>query len=65
MPNSTADNTRKKNVKDNKLMLSYKKPTAKVIMYSVIQSNSAVNKRCKAFETLVTMLKSNKKNKKK
>lgn len=46
-------------------MLSYKKPTAKVTIYNVIQSNSAVNKRCKAFETLVTMLKSNKKNKKK
>ena len=46
-------------------MLSYKKPTTKVIIYSVIQSNSAVNRRCKAFETLVTILKTSKKNKKK
>jgi len=44
--------------------LSYKKPTAKVIIYNVIQSNSAVNSKCKAFETLVTILKTSKKIKK-
>ena len=32
IPNSTADKTRKKNVRDNRLILSYKKPTDNVII---------------------------------
>lgn len=47
-PNSTADKMRKKNVKDSMLRLSNTNPRISTIMYKVIQSNSAVNKRCKA-----------------
>ena len=32
IPNSTADNTKKKNVRESKLRLSYKKPTDKTII---------------------------------
>lgn len=61
IPNSTADKTKKKNVSDNKLMLSYKKPTDNTIIYNVIQSNSAVKSKCSALETLFEILNINKK----
>lgn len=61
IPNSTADNTRNKNVKDNKFTLSKIKPTDKTTTYNVIHSNSAVNRRCNAFETLKAILKNIKK----
>ena len=63
IPNSTADKTRKKKVKESKLTLSYKKPIDKTMMYNVIQSSSAVNSKCSALETLFAMLKISKKNK--
>ena len=62
IPNSTADKTRKKKVSDNKLTLSETYPMAKTTMYSVIQSNSAVNSRWSAFVTLNEILNSIKKN---
>jgi hypothetical protein len=65
IPNSTADNTRKKKVKDNKFMLSYIKPADKTIIYKVIHSNSAVKRRCNEFEGLITRLANKKKNRKK
>ena len=45
IPNSTADKTRKKNVRDKKLTLSYRKPIDKDNIYKVIQSISAVNSK--------------------
>ena len=45
IPNSTADNTRKKNVNDRKLTLSYKNPIDSDNMYRVIQSISAVSNK--------------------
>ena len=63
IPNSTADKTKKKKVNDNKLTLSYKNPTERTIIYRVIQSNSAVNNRWSALETLLAILKISKKNK--
>jgi len=43
-----AEKIKKKNVKDNKLILSYTNPTKRTIEYSVIHSNSAVRSKCKA-----------------
>lgn len=63
IPNSTAERTKKKKVNDNKLILSYKNPTDKTIIYKVIHNNSAVKSKCKALETLFAILKINKKNK--
>ena len=51
-----ADNTRKKKVKAITFMLSKKEPIHKTIMYSVIQSNSAVKSKCKADVTFTEML---------
>ena len=55
-PNSTADNMRKKNVRDIKFKLSNISPEISVRMYRVIQRNSAVNKRCKEVLTFIVML---------
>ena len=63
MPNSTADKTKKKKVSESKLTLSYKNPTDRTMIYNVIQSNSAVNSKCNALETLFAILKISKKNK--
>lgn len=63
MPNSTADSTKKKNVSDSKLTLSDMYPTAKTTMYNVIQSNSAVNNKCRALVTLNEILNKIRKNK--
>ena len=61
-PNSIAENIRKKNVRDNKLRLSYINPINKVTTYKVIQRSSAVKRRCKAvLVVLKKVLKSKKK----
>jgi hypothetical protein len=52
IPNSTADKTRKKKVKDKRFILSKTNPTEITIIYNVIQSNSAVNNKCSALQTL-------------
>lgn len=62
IPNSTADKTRKKNVRDRKLTLSYKKPMDKDNIYKVIQSISAVNSRCRAVLTFIIIVTSIRKN---
>ena len=63
IPNSTADKTKKKNVRERRLILSVRNPRDKTIRYNVIQSISAVNNKCNAFEILNDILKSIKKNK--
>ena len=61
-PNSIAEKIRKKNVRDNKLRLSYINPINKVTTYKVIQRSSAVKRRCKAvLVVLKKVLKSKKK----
>jgi len=62
-PNSTADKTKKKNVKDRILILSYKKPMYKARRYSVIHKNSAVSNKCIAVFIFITILVNIKKNK--
>lgn len=56
IPNSTAERTKKKKVRDNKFKLSKSVPILSTIKYKVIQSSSAVKSRCKAVVTLVLML---------
>jgi hypothetical protein len=56
IPNSTAESTRKKKVKDKKLTLSYRKPRLKDRTYNVIHSISAVNNRWSAVFTLITIV---------
>jgi hypothetical protein len=51
-----ADNTKKKNVKDNKFKLSYVKPTRNTIAYKVIHRSSAVSNKCKAVLVLIKIL---------
>ena len=63
IPNSIAEKTKKKNVKDSTFKLSKNKPINKTITYNVIQSNSAVNKRWRAEFVLIKTLKMSKKNK--
>ena len=60
-PNSTADKTRKKNVKDKRFKLSNIKPESKTSMYRVTHNNSAVNNKCKAEFILITIDKNNNK----
>jgi len=62
IPNSTADKTKKKKVKEITFILSKKDPRVKTITYNVIHNNSAVKSRCKADVTLTTILDINKKN---
>lgn len=62
IPNSTADKTKKKKVKEITFILSKKDPRVKTMTYSVIHNNSAVKSRCKADVTLTTILDINKKN---
>jgi hypothetical protein len=60
IPNSTADKTKKKKVKDKKLTLSYSNPIDNESTYSVIHSISAVNSKCSAvftFTIIVTSIK--------
>ena len=47
-PNSTAERMRKKKVNDSMFRLSNTNPRISTIIYKVIHSNSAVNKRCNA-----------------
>ena len=47
-PNSTADKIKKKNVSERKFKLSKINPISNVSAYKVIQTSSAVNKRCNA-----------------
>ena len=63
IPNSTADKTRKKNVRLSTFKLSYRKPIVKETMYNVIHNISAVNNKCSALVTLFAMLRNIKKNK--
>ena len=51
IPNSTADKTKKKKVREIIFMLSYRIPMCKTMIYRVIHKISAVNSRCKALET--------------
>lgn len=53
IPNSTADKTKKKKVKDKRFKLSYDNPTAKVKKYKVIHNISAVSNKCKAELTFI------------
>lgn len=46
IPNSTADKTKKKNVKDKIFKLSNSRPTIKDTPYKVIHKISAVNSKC-------------------
>ena len=62
IPNSTADKTRKKNVRDKKLTLSYRKPIDKDNIYKVIQSISAVNSKWSAVLTFMIIVTSMRKN---
>ena len=62
IPNSTADNTRKKNVNDRKLTLSYKNPIDSDNMYRVIQSISAVSNKWRAVLTFMIIVTSIRKN---
>lgn len=60
IPNSTADKTKKKKVKDKKLTLSYSSPIDNESTYNVIHSISAVNSKCSAvftFTIIVTSIK--------
>ena len=62
-PNSTAERIRKKNVNDSIFKLSNTNPIIKTMIYKVIQSSSAVNKRCSAVfmfsATLANIIKNN------
>ena len=56
IPNSTAERTRKKKVKDSKLRLSNNSPAEGVIRYKVIHKISAVSRRWSELEGLITKL---------
>ena len=64
IPNSIAEKTKKKNVKDKTFKLSKITPIKKTIAYKVIQSSSAVNKRWRLVFVFTIILNSNKKKKK-
>ena len=57
IPNSIAENTKKKNVKDIKLILSKKKPIIRVKAYNDIHINSAVSNKCKFVLVFIIILK--------
>lgn len=61
-PNSTADRTKKKNVRDSKFRLSNIRPESSTIIYSVTHNNSAVNNKCNAVFTLTSIVRKKKKN---
>lgn len=64
MPNSIAENTKKKKVKESIFKLSKINPTSRTIVYKVIQSNSAVRSKCREVFVLIKILKNIKKKKK-
>ena len=55
-PNSTADNIKKKKVKEIIFILSKTSPMNKHDMYNVIHSSSAVNNKCRAVFTFNAIL---------
>jgi len=61
--NSTAENIRKKNVRESKFMLSYVNPIKRATTYRVIHNNSAVNRRCNEVDMFINKLDSSKKKK--
>jgi hypothetical protein len=65
IPNSIAEKTKKKKVRDKTFKLSKIIPIKKTIAYNVIQSSSAVNNKCKLVFVLTIILKSSKKKKQK
>ena len=56
IPNSTADKTKKKNVNDKKLTLSYRNPMDKDNKYRVIHKISAVRSKCNAVFTFIIIV---------
>ena len=65
IPNSIAENTKKKKVKESIFKLSKINPTSRTIVYKVIQSNSAVKSKWREVFVLIKILKNIKKKKKK
>lgn len=63
IPNSIAEKTKKKKVKDKIFKLSYTNPINKTIAYKVIHNNSAVNNKCKEVLVLIKILNKIKKKK--
>lgn len=55
-PNSTADNIKKKKVRESKFRLSNTSPIINEAAYNVIHSNSAVKSKCKAVLTFIAIL---------
>ena len=55
-PNSTADNIKKKKVRESKFKLSNTSPIINEAAYNVIHSNSAVKSKCKAVLTFIAIL---------
>ncbi len=64
IPNSIAENTKKKKVKESIFKLSKINPTSRTIVYKVIQSNSAVKSKWREVFVLIKILKNIKKKKK-
>lgn len=56
IPNSIAEKTKKKKVRDRMLRLSYIKPIKRTRVYKVIHKSSAVSNKCKAVLVFITML---------
>jgi hypothetical protein len=56
IPNSIADNTKKKKVSETKFKLSNKVPIDSINKYKVIHKSSAVKRRCRAVVTFVLIL---------
>ena len=65
IPNSIAEKTKKKKVKDTKFKLSKIKPIISIIIYRVIHKISAVNNKCRLVLIFIITLKINKKKKEK
>lgn len=63
IPNSIAERTRTKNVKETMFRLSNTNPIKRQIAYSVIHNNSAVNNKCRDVFVLITILNRSKKKK--
>ena len=61
--NSTAENIKKKKVRESMLTLSKIKPTNKTIIYRDIHNNSAVRRRCSAVLTFNIIVRKKIKNK--
>lgn len=56
-PNSMAEKTKKKKVKESTFKLSKIIPIKKTIAYNVIHNNSAVSNKCKEVFVLIKILK--------